>query len=100
MQQQIQLGANSLESMLGAQGVSGASTENTQSLTNYENQATTQENAIAAQEYYNMWNDSQNREVSVLEGAAHDTATAEANKPDWMDYVTTGLEIAGAVAVL
>jgi hypothetical protein len=97
MQQQTQLGANNLQSMLGAEGISG--TGLTDSLTNYENQAVTQENAITSQEYYNMWNASQDRELAVLNQAGQTNATGTANQPNWMDYLDIGLETAGAVAL-
>ena len=96
MGQQVQQGANNLSSMLGAQGVNGSGT--TQALTNYENQATTQENSITAQEYYNMWNQSQDRELSMLGSAAQTNATGTANQSNWMDYLNEGLQIAGTVA--
>lgn len=97
-QQQIGLGANDLTSRLGAMGISG--TGLTDSLTNYENTAITQENAITSQEYYNMWNASQDRELAVLNQADQTNATGTANQSNWMDYLQIGLETAGAVAML
>jgi hypothetical protein len=97
MGQQVQLGANNLESMLGAQGVSGGSSGATQSLTNYENQATTQENAITSQEYYNMWNQSQSNELSVLEQTANVNAVGTANQFTWQDALGDVLGLGGAV---
>jgi hypothetical protein len=96
MQQQVQLGANNLTSMLGTMGVNGSGL--TDSLTNYENQAVTQENAITSQEYYNMWNASQDRELAELQPAQQTNATGTANQSNWMDYLQIGLETAGAVA--
>lgn len=97
MGQQVQLGADNLTSMLGASGVSAGSSEFSGVLTNYENAATTQENAITSQEYYNMWNDSQNREVSVLENTSNNVATEKANENNWMDDLSTALGIGSSV---
>jgi hypothetical protein len=87
MQQQIQLGANNLTSSLASQGING--TGETGALTNYYNQATTQENAITSQEYYNMWNESQNREESMLGQVAQVNATGTANQSNWMDDISS-----------
>lgn len=84
-EKQITLGANDLTSRLGVMGITGSGL--TDSLTNYENTAVTQENAIASQEYYNMWNESQNRELAVLGSAATTNATGTANESNWMDYL-------------
>ena len=96
MGQQTQLGANNLASMLGASGVSAGSSGYGQTLGAYENQALTQQNAITAQEYYNMWNQAQQNELNMMEFAATGTAKTLANKPNWMDYL--GLGIGGAQA--
>lgn len=96
MQQQIGLGANDLTSRLGTMGISGSGL--TDSLTNYENTATTQENAIVAQEYYNMWNSSQNRELSMLMSTADVNAKGTANQSNWMDYLNYALGLVGDVA--
>lgn len=93
MQKNITSGANDLTSRLGAMGVNGSGL--TDSLTNYEDQAITQENAITSQEYYNMWNESQNREENVLQGAAQTNATGTANQNSWMDDLAGSLEILG-----
>lgn len=89
-QQQITLGANDLTSRLGTMGITGSGL--TDSLTNYENTAVTQENAITSQEYYNMWNASQDRELAVLNQAGQTNATGTANQSNWMDYLQIGLD--------
>jgi hypothetical protein len=96
MGQQIGLGANDLTSRLGAMGVTGSGL--TDSLTNYENQAVTQENAITSQEFYNMWNQSQAREASMLSETANVNATGTANQSNWMDYLAYSLQLVGDVA--
>ena len=98
MQQQTQLGANNLESSLSAMGVSGSSSEMGSALTGYENQATTQQNAITSQEYYNMWNQSQQNEANMMQFAATGTAKTLANKPNWEDYLSQGLGLIGSLA--
>jgi hypothetical protein len=90
MQQQTQLGANNLKGQLGAMGVSGSSSEMAGALTNYENQALTQQNAITAQEYYNMWNQSNQLEANMMQFAAQGTGTTLANKSNWMDWLSMG----------
>lgn len=91
MEQQRSTGANDLSSRLGAMGVSGSSSEMSGALQSYENTATTQENAITAQEYYNMWNASQEREANMMEFAATGTGKTLANKPTGLDYLNEGL---------
>lgn len=95
MQQQIGQGASDLQGRLAAMGVSGSSSEMGQSLTDYANQAATQENAITAQEYYNMWNAAQNREANMIQFGATGTAKTLANKPNWMDYASMGMSLIG-----
>lgn len=89
MQMQTQLGANNLESSLSAMGVSGSSSEMGSALQGYENQATTQQNAIDSQEYYNMWNSSQDREANMMQFAADGTGKTLANKTSWEDVLGT-----------
>jgi hypothetical protein len=97
MGQQTQQGANSLAGMMGQAGVSSASSGYGQSLAQYFNQATAQENSITAQEYYNMWNQSQQNELQMMEFAAQGTGTTLANKPNAMDYLSAGLGAAGSL---
>jgi hypothetical protein len=96
MGQQIQGGANNLTSMLSAMGISGGSSGMTSSLTNYMNQATTQENAITSQEYYNMWNQSQQNELSELQSVQNAAGTYEANQFNWQDALGDIIGLGGA----
>jgi hypothetical protein len=89
-------GASNLTSQLGAMGVSGASSGTTDALTNYQIGATQQQEAITSQEYYNMWNESQNRELSMVEQVANVNATGTANQSTWMDDLSTGMSTASA----
>jgi hypothetical protein len=98
MGQQAQLGASNLTSNLSAMGVSGSSSGMTNALQHYQNQATTQENSITSQEYYNMWNESQNRELSMLEQVAQVNAAGTASQSNWMDDLSLGVTTAASVA--
>lgn len=100
MQQNISLGANSLLGSLGAMGLSSSSSGVPMALSNYETQAATQENSIAAQEYYNMWNESQQREYGMLGQVAQVNATGTANQSTWEDYLNTALGVVGDVGTL
>lgn len=108
MQQQIGQGANDLQSRLGAMGVSGGSSGMQYALGNYMDQAMKQENAITANEYYDMWNQSMNREMQMFEGAQNRelsmlqdvskvNATGTANQSSWMD--TLGSIFQGAAGI-
>lgn len=95
MQHQISTGANDLTSRLAAMGITGASSSMGLSLGDYMSQAVAQENAITAQEYYTMWNESQNRELSMMKDAANINAIGTANQSSWMDYLSQGMDLAG-----
>jgi len=95
-QQQIQLGANNLASMMGSSGVSSASSGYGSTLGQYENQAQASLNQITSQDYMSMWQQSQQNELNAMEFAANGTATTLANKPNWMDYLNEGLGVASA----
>ena len=97
MGRQTQQGANALTSSLASQGVSGSSSTMGDALGAYENQATAQQNAITAQDYYNMWNQSQQNEENMIQFAAKGTGAAQANKPTAMDYLGMGLQLVGDV---
>jgi hypothetical protein len=98
MQKQTQVGANAITSSLASQGVTGASSGMGDALTAYENQATQQQNAITAQEYYNMWNASQDREAAMMQYAATAVGTEQANKVSGLDWLTGGATLFQAIA--
>lgn len=98
MQQQTQLGQNNLISSLGAMGVSAGSSGLPEAVQQYQNQALQQQNAITAQEYYNMWQQSQQNELNMMEFAAEGVGKMKANKSNWMDYLGAGLGVAQTVA--
>jgi hypothetical protein len=100
MGQQTQLGANNLASMLGASGVSASSSGYGATLGNYENQAVAQQNALTSQEYYNMWNQSQQNQENMIQFAATGTGKTLANKPNWMDYLNEGLGVLDSMATV
>jgi hypothetical protein len=100
MQQQTQLGVNSAVSTLGAMGISGSSPGLQDTVAGIENQAIAKENALSAEEFYNMWNASQNREMGMIQFAAEGTGKTLANKMNWMDYLNEGLNVAADVVTL
>lgn len=100
MQQQIQLGANDLNSQLGAMGISSGSSALPEALTSYYNQAAQSQNAIDAQEYYNMWNQSQGRLADMLQYVGNVNAIGTANQSTPMDYLNQALGIGQSVAGL
>jgi len=83
LQHQIQTGYGNLQNELGAQGVSPASSVNALESSNYMAQAVNQENQITAQMFYDMWNQSMNRETSILGGAMGSAATHQGKAGDW-----------------
>jgi hypothetical protein len=96
-QYQTQMGADNLTSMLASMGITGGSSSLPQSLSSYFSQATTGENAISSQEYYNMWNQSQQNEYGMLSQVGQVGATGKANELNWMDYASFALGLVGAI---
>ena len=85
MQQQITQGANTLKTNEAESGISQNSSVAALENSNFQAQATTQENAITAQDYFNMWSQSQQQETSMLESlispsAAHQQYTSAQNR--------------------
>lgn len=91
MQQQIQRGLGNLDTQMGETGVSPNSSAWALETGDYESQAVAQENAITAQEYFDMWNQSQNRMTSILKDVADVNATGTANEPGVFDFLTQGM---------
>lgn len=79
MQQQIARGWGNIETNLGASGTSINSSTAGLAAGDYFSQATSEENALIANEYFNMWNSSQNREASVLQSIEGPTAQHQQN---------------------
>jgi hypothetical protein len=101
--QEMQLQANTnygnLESNLGASGVSPNSSAAALESSNFWSQTTAAENAMTAQEFFNMWQSSMGNEVSVLESAEGPAAQRQAMQYSTpMDDISQGLSIAGSVA--
>jgi len=67
MQLQANQNYGNLESGLGAAGINPNSSAAALENSNFWSQTTAAENSMAAQEYFSMWNDSQNRETSLLQ---------------------------------
>jgi hypothetical protein len=84
-QQQITLGENNLKENLAASGISPNSSVAALEESNYMAQATTQENAIAAQEYFNMWGESDQLQAGMIGQVAQNSATYKANSNNWWE---------------
>jgi|SRR5579864_635227 len=91
MQQNIQRGLGNLDTQMGETGINPNSSAWALETGDYQTQAVKDENAITAQEFYNMWNDSQNRELSLLKDTANVNATGTANQGGFMDFLSSGL---------
>jgi hypothetical protein len=80
MQTNINKGYGTLQTELGQQGVSPNSSTAALENSMYMSDATTQENAIAAQDYFNMWNASQGREFSLAQSIEGPMASEKASE--------------------
>lgn len=97
MQHQIQEGEQNLWGSMGNTGVSPNSSVWALETGDYMSNAVAQENAITAQEYFNMWNQSQNRMTDILGKTSDVNATATANEPGIMDFLNMGLQAGGLI---
>jgi hypothetical protein len=97
MQHNIQTGYGNLQNELGAQGVSPLSSVNALESSNYQAQATAEENQLVAQDYYNMWNQSMANEVSILGGVLGPAHQHQGNAGDWANqFAAVGGVFSGA----
>ncbi len=83
MQHDIQIGYGNLQTSMGQQGISPNSSVAALESSNYFSNAVTQENALLAQEYFNMWNQSEQRQYGLLGEAGQLTATHQGKAGDW-----------------
>lgn len=88
MQHQIQEGEQNLWAGMGNTGVSPNSSVWALETGDYMSNAVAQENAITAQEYFNMWNQSQNRMTDILGKVSDVNATGTANEAGLMSWLT------------
>lgn len=98
MQHQITEGFNTLNTNLSESGISPNSSVAALEKSDYMSTATANENSIAAQEFYNMWNSSQNREEGILQSTSNVSATATANQPSVLSEIESGFGLFGAGA--
>lgn len=103
-QQQITLGANNLKENLAASGISPDSSVSALEMSNYESQAATGENAIAAQEYFNMWGEADQLQAGTINNVAQAGATQKANSNNWWesilgDAATVGGDLGSAAII-
>lgn len=100
MNREAQSGWGNIASQLGAQGISPNSSVNALASGQYWGDVTAKENAMAAQEYFNMWSQSSGQESSMLQSILGGTQQHQANKGGgWMDAITGGIEALGGVAL-
>jgi hypothetical protein len=88
-QGQIELGLGNLKENLAAAGISPDSSVSALESSNYMSNAETQLNALNAQEFYNMWNQSNSNELSLIESIEGPQASHIAS--------TSGLAEAGSI---
>lgn len=96
MNRQAQTGYGNLESGLGEAGIGPNSSVAALEGSNFWSNVTTAENAMTAEEFFNMWNASMNRETSILGDVLPAAGHYKASQPGIMDYLSAGLGIAGA----
>lgn len=100
MQPQIAQGEANLNSTLGAQGISANSSTSALANSNYLANATTQENAQISSNFLHEYDQGQQMLESIMGGVLKTNQEGTANQPNWMDYLSQGLKIAGEVAPL
>lgn len=98
MQHQIMEGFNTLGTNLAESGISPNSSVAALEKSDYMATATANENAIAAQEFFNMWNSSQNREASILSETGQVNATGTANQPSILGTISNFLGLGTSAA--
>ena len=98
MMKNIQVGEGNLQTNLAASGISPNSSSSALELSNYLSNAMTQMNQIDASIFYDMWNQSQNRELTALMDTGHERATATANEPTFMSQLTSILPLVSSGA--
>jgi hypothetical protein len=79
MQHDIQTGEGALQTNLAEAGISPNSSVSALETSNYMADATTKENALVAQDYYQMWSQSQQQETSMLESLIAPSASHQQN---------------------
>jgi len=98
MQQAIQRGWGDQASHFAESGISPNSSTYALGQADYYSNAATQENALIAQEFYNMWNQSQSNETSILGEVAQGAGTWKANQTTGWDVFSSIL--GGATSAL
>ena len=101
MQEQIQRGWGQTATQLGETGISPDSSVYALTAGDYFSNVTAQENAITAAEYFNMWNQSQNREFGLVQDLIKPGSEYQANKPGILgqvgQWLGLGTGVAGAI---
>jgi hypothetical protein len=97
MQTQINQGAGNLNNVLGAQGVSGNSSANLLANSNYQAQATAQENSLIAGNYLQQYDVGQQLLNSILGGSMQVSAQNSANF-SWGNLLNSAISGGSSVA--
>jgi hypothetical protein len=98
MQPQINSGQANLNSVLGAQGVSGNSSTAALANSNYLSNATTQENAQISSNYLQQYDQGQQLLQSILGNVMQTNQQGTANQPTGLGIATSALGLAGTGA--
>lgn len=100
MQGNIASGAANLNTGLGDMGVSGNSSTAALANSNYQNQASSAENAMVSQNMMSEYNQGQQLIGQVLPGVLNQNAKNTANQFNWMDALGMGTGLLGDFAGL
>ena len=99
MQHQANLGYGNRASTMGGAGISPNSSVAALETGDYWSNVTAQENAITAEEFFNMWNQSMNRETGLLGSVLGDAAQNKKDSFNLMDWLSQGASTAGGIAM-
>ena len=98
MQSQIQQGLQDIYTSEGATGISPTSSTSALQTSNFLAQSEATANAIAAQDYYNMWNASQQREAGIIADTMQGAGSYKANKPGLFSTLSSIFDTASSGA--
>jgi hypothetical protein len=100
MQHQIQRGWGNISTELGESGVSPSSSTYALAAGDYFSNAVAQENAITAEEYFQMWSQSMGREAGLLSdllGQGGEWRKTHGQPFDWLGALQGGLGAVGSI---
>ena len=100
MNQEANFQYGNLESNMGAAGISPNSSAAALESSNFWSQTVAAENAITAQEYFNMWNESMNRETGILGDIMGDASKYKSSQPSLLGYLSSGAQSGADMAMM